>query len=75
MSERLTLRSVCYLPYRYRITDTNNAADIEDVSQQLIEDNIIAVSRQMIDKEASVARPSENNGAQHSTSMEMDEEL
>lgn len=31
-------------------------ADIEDVGQELIEDNIVAVSRQMIDKEASVAR-------------------
>jgi 26S proteasome regulatory subunit N11 len=29
-------------------------ADIEDVGQQLIEDNIVAVSRQMIDKESSV---------------------
>ena len=30
--------------------------DLEDVGQQLIEDNIVSVSRQMIDKEASVAR-------------------
>ncbi|KAJ6092653.1 26S proteasome regulatory subunit rpn11 [Penicillium sp. IBT 16267x] len=47
---------------------------IEDVSQQLIEDNIVAVSRQMIDKEASVARQSatkEGNNA----SMDVDEEL
>ncbi|KXG47148.1 JAB1/Mov34/MPN/PAD-1 [Penicillium griseofulvum] len=47
---------------------------IEDVSQQLIEDNIVAVSRQMIDKEASVARQSskeETNGA----AMEVDEDL
>lgn len=33
-------------------------ADIEDVGQQLIEDNIVSVSRQMIDKEASVPKPS-----------------
>jgi 26S proteasome regulatory subunit N11 len=33
---------------------------LEDVGQRLIEDNIVAVSRQMIDKEASVpkAQPS-----------------
>jgi len=47
---------------------------IEDVGQQLIEDNIVAVSRQMIDKEASVAKPSgEANGHQNG-SMEVDEE-
>lgn len=51
---------------------------IEDVSQQLIEDNIVAVSRQMIDKEASVARQS--NGAdgkepQNGVGMDVDEEL
>ena len=34
------------------------ATDLEDVGQQLIEDNIVSVSRQMIDKEASVARAS-----------------
>ncbi|EYE98015.1 26S proteasome regulatory subunit rpn11 [Aspergillus cristatus] len=48
---------------------------IEDVSQQLIEDNIVAVSRQMIDKEASVARPSEAKGAQNGAAMEVDDEL
>jgi 26S proteasome regulatory subunit N11 len=50
------------------------STDIEDVSQQLIEDNIVAVSRQMIDKEASVARQSskeDTNGA----AMEVDEDL
>lgn len=49
--------------------------DIEDVSQQLIEDNIVAVSRQMIDKEASVARQSNGKGAQNGASMEVDEDL
>ncbi|KAL6236613.1 hypothetical protein BDW75DRAFT_229400 [Aspergillus navahoensis] len=51
---------------------------IEDVSQQLIEDNIVAVSRQMIDKEASVARQlNGTNGKepQNGTGMEVDEEL
>ncbi|PGH05835.1 hypothetical protein AJ80_08283 [Polytolypa hystricis UAMH7299] len=47
---------------------------IEDVGQQLIEDNIVAVSRQMIDKEASLARDTTNTGQQHE-SMETDEEL
>ncbi|KAJ5523255.1 multicatalytic endopeptidase [Penicillium frequentans] len=45
---------------------------IEDVSQQLIEDNIVAVSRQMIDKEASVARQAPKDG---NASMDVDEEL
>jgi 26S proteasome regulatory subunit N11 len=45
------------------------------VSQQLIEDNIVAVSRQMIDKEASVARLSNGKGAQEGTGMDVDEEL
>lgn len=49
--------------------------DIEDVSQELIEDNIVAVSRQMIDKEASVARLSSANGGQNGAVMEVDDEL
>ncbi|KAK2850737.1 multicatalytic endopeptidase [Arthroderma sp. PD_2] len=47
---------------------------IEDVGQQLIEDNIVAVSRQMIDKEASLARDSRSNARQHEM-METDEEI
>jgi len=54
-------------------------ADIEDVGQQLIEDNIVSVSRQMIDKEASVSRSNgqangESNGHANEA-MEVDEEL
>lgn len=41
----------------------------------MIEDNIVAVSRQMIDKEASVARLSGTNGTQNSGVMEVDDEL
>ncbi|MCJ1309378.1 multicatalytic endopeptidase [Agyrium rufum] len=61
---------------------------LESVGQQLIEDNIVSVSRQMIDKEASVAKaPStvngDTNGNEHpneantgqQTSMDVDEEL
>ncbi|KAJ5132219.1 26S proteasome regulatory subunit RPN11 [Penicillium atrosanguineum] len=48
---------------------------IEDVSQQLIEDNIVAVSRQMIDKEASVARQSSSKEGANGASMDVDEEL
>lgn len=44
------------------------------MSQELIEDNIVAVSRQMIDKEASVARISGGKGGQNGTAMEVDEE-
>ncbi|KAJ0420000.1 JAB1/Mov34/MPN/PAD-1 ubiquitin protease-domain-containing protein [Aspergillus carlsbadensis] len=47
---------------------------IEDMSQQLIEDNIVAVSRQMIDKEASVAREN-GKGPQNGNGMDVDEEL
>lgn len=39
--------------------------DIEDVGQQLIEDNIVAVSRQMIDKEASVAKKAAEANGHH----------
>ena len=49
---------------------------IRDVGQQLIEDNIVAVSRQMIDKEASVAKKAEQvNGHHHNGDMEVDEDL
>jgi 26S proteasome regulatory subunit N11 len=54
---------------------------IEDVGQRLIEDNIVAVNRQMIDKEASAAkRPVHANGNGTHTDdedeeMEVDEEL
>lgn len=48
---------------------------LEDVGQQLIEDNIVSVSRQMIDKEATVPKA---NGASHGLingDMDIDEEL
>ncbi|KAL9131571.1 MAG: hypothetical protein Q9217_000528 [Psora testacea] len=55
---------------------------LEDVGQQLIEDNIVSVSRQMIDKEASVAKSGEGNGlpnghqnGQANGTMDVDEEL
>ncbi|KAL9617056.1 MAG: hypothetical protein Q9160_008129 [Pyrenula sp. 1 TL-2023] len=53
---------------------------IEDVGQQLIEDNIVAVSRQMIDKEASVAKTAQDSIQGHqsgngSMDVEADEEL
>ncbi|KAG8533590.1 26S proteasome non-ATPase regulatory subunit 14 [Bacidia gigantensis] len=58
---------------------------LEDVGQQLIEDNIVSVSRQMIDKEASVAKGSAEkalpNGKPNGVnghangSMDVDEEL
>lgn len=53
-------------------------ADLEDVGQQLIEDNIVSVSRQMIDKEASVAKTNGANGhqdGQQNGNMDVDEEL
>lgn len=52
---------------------------LEDVGQQLIEDNIISVSRQMIDKEATVASKKEGstnaNGTLDSDVMDVEEEL
>lgn len=50
---------------------------LEDVGQQLIEDNIVSVSRQMIDKEASVPVKETNgvNGQAHGDGMDVDEEL
>lgn len=51
---------------------------LEDVGQQLIEDNIVAVSRQMIDKEATMAKaesPAGANGAAADDQMEVEEEL
>ncbi|KAK0509202.1 hypothetical protein JMJ35_008573 [Cladonia borealis] len=47
---------------------------LEDVGQQLIEDNIVSVSRQMMDKEASVVKTNGTNGNQNG-SMDLDEEL
>ena len=50
---------------------------IEDVGQQIIEDNIVSVARQMIDKEASVPKTNgHTNGATNghaNGSMEVDE--
>ena len=49
---------------------------LEDVGQQLIEDNIVSVSRQMIDKEASAPKErSSTNGNANGDSMDIEEEL
>lgn len=55
-------------------TLTLYTTDLEDVGQQLIEDNIVSVSRQMIDKEASVAHANGENGDHQNGGMEVDEE-
>jgi len=51
---------------------------LEDVGQQLIEDNIVSVSRQMIDKEASMAHggdvKSRTNGHANGGDMEVDDD-
>jgi len=55
-------------------------ADIETLSQDLLEDNIVSVSRQMIDKEASVptiyqpSRAAATNGTDAAESMQLDTE-
>lgn len=49
---------------------------LEDVGQQLIEDNIVSVSRQMIDKEASAPKEkSRLNGHVNGDNMDVEEEL
>ncbi|KAK2625469.1 hypothetical protein QTJ16_004781 [Diplocarpon rosae] len=49
---------------------------LEDVGQQLIEDNIVSVSRQMIDKEASAPKEkSEANGHAKGDAMDLEEDL
>ncbi|KAK0656959.1 JAB1/Mov34/MPN/PAD-1 ubiquitin protease-domain-containing protein [Cercophora newfieldiana] len=51
---------------------------LEDVGQQLIEDNIVAVSRQMIDKEATIPKkdaPADANGHPNGDQMDVEEEL
>lgn len=47
---------------------------LEDVGQQLIEDNIVAVSRQMIDKEATMAKKEAPAAAEDKMDMEQEEE-
>lgn len=49
---------------------------LEDVGQQLIEDNIVSVSRQMIDKEASAPKEKFGaNGHANGDNMDVEEEL
>ncbi|KAI0424720.1 Mov34-domain-containing protein [Xylaria sp. FL0064] len=49
---------------------------LEDVGQQLIEDNIVSVSRQMIDKEATMPKKDAvSNGQANGDHMDEDEEL
>ncbi|KAI1811804.1 Mov34-domain-containing protein [Poronia punctata] len=49
---------------------------LEDVGQQLIEDNIVSVSRQMIDKEATMPKKDAGaNGPSNEDRMDEDEEL
>ncbi|KAI8297338.1 26S proteasome regulatory subunit rpn11 [Colletotrichum sp. SAR11_240] len=48
---------------------------LEDVGQQLIEDNIVSVSRQMIDKEATMPKKDGAKGQSNGDSMDVEEEL
>lgn len=49
---------------------------LEDVGQQIIEDNIVSVSRQMIDKEATVmTKKDQSNGQSKGEDMDVEEEL
>ncbi|KAK4193188.1 putative 26S proteasome regulatory subunit [Podospora australis] len=47
---------------------------LEDVGQQLIEDNIVAVSRQLIDKEATMPKKDGPNGKANGDEMEVEDE-
>ncbi|KAI8194436.1 26S proteasome regulatory subunit rpn11 [Colletotrichum sp. SAR 10_65] len=48
---------------------------LEDVGQQLIEDNIVSVSRQMIDKEATMPKKDGAKGQSNGDSMDVEEEF
>jgi 26S proteasome regulatory subunit N11 len=48
---------------------------LEDVGQQLIEDNIVSVSRQMIDKEASAPKERSRANGHTAEAMDVEEEL
>jgi len=76
MSARWILRSVRLIPCHPTCAVDADLipADIEEISQELIEDNIVALSRQMIDKEASVARVLTTRDGR-TCAMEIDEEL
>ena len=71
-------RKIFPVGLRYLQSVLTISKDLEDVGQQLIEDNIVSVSRQMIDKEASVAKSSADTNGHHQQqngSMDVDDEL
>ena len=68
-----SLRSLFCGPYDFLMW--GYFVDLEDLGQELIEDNIVAVSRQMIDKEASVPKAERKRNGYVNGSMEVDEEL
>jgi 26S proteasome regulatory subunit N11 len=53
----------------------DTVADLEDVGQRLIEDNIVSVSRQMIDKEASVPKGNSRSNGQQAHNGDDDVEM
>ncbi|KAK5245721.1 multicatalytic endopeptidase [Cryomyces antarcticus] len=64
--------SISPVALTYRI---GGNTDIEDVGMQLIEDNIVSVSRQMIDKEASVPKARDEKAQPTNGAMDVDEDL
>lgn len=75
MLGKSTPRSVCTFFGHRRNLLIRVIADLESVGQELIEDNIVSVSRQMIDKEASVAKTKPESNGQQNGGMDVDEEL
>lgn len=59
---------------RYETQRLTRKTDISDVGQQLIEDNIVSVSRQMIDKEASVPKSNTRQNGHASANDDVDME-
>lgn len=53
----------------------NYCLDLEDVGQRLIEDNIVSVSRQMIDMEASVPKPNSRSQNKQSSPIDADVDM
>ena len=58
-------------PPLFTFTLTTNS-DLEQVAQEILEDNIVSLSRTMIDKEASMATTNGTSG-HHNGSMDVDE--
>ena len=65
-------RTIHQPPMMFRGRTLTLVSDLESVGQELIEDNIVSVSRQMIDKEASVVKTEGDGVIAHGNDGVMD---